>query len=77
MFTGGNPFVDESTTVRLEGVPRIRITEINATNVVLAVELMDANGYPLLTFNRACLRVGDTLNLSDITIDLRVTHKEK
>jgi hypothetical protein len=74
MFAGGNPFVEESQATYV-GVPRIRITEINDTNVVLAVEVV-VDGLVVLTFNRACLRVGDTLNLSNLSMSVDVQIKE-
>lgn len=71
---GRNPFIDqpEQETAGTPTTPRIRITEINDTNVVLAVELVDAQGWPVMTFNRACLRVGDTLSIKDISINISV-----
>lgn len=73
---GGNPFSEDTTFTRVTGTPRIRITEINETNVVLAVEVVDTQGNTVLTFNRACLRVGDTLKLNSLGIDLSINIKE-
>lgn len=73
-----NPFSDPAAAApSIPTTPRIRVTEINDTNVVLAVEMVDSQGYPVFTLNRACLRVGDTLSISDITIKLEVTHARK
>lgn len=72
-----NPFIDQPEG-RLAGepvTPRIRISEINETNVVLAIELVDAGGWPVATLNRACLRVGDTLSIKDVSINLHVEIK--
>lgn len=74
MFTGGNPF-ETDTTFTEQTTPRIRITEINETNVVLAVEAVNAQGYPVVTFHRACLRVGDCLTLSNMTLDITIKEK--
>lgn len=74
---GPNPFTDqpEARTAGEPVTPRIRITEITATNVTLAIELVDAGGWPVVTLNRACLRVGDTLSIKDISINLQVEIK--
>lgn len=74
---GRNPFTDgaDPATSGEPTTPRIRVTEINETNVVLSIELVDANGWPVVTLNRACLRAGDTLSIKDITINLAVEIK--
>lgn len=73
-----NPFTDAGdNAVSGEPVtPRIRVTEINETNVVLAIELIDSNNRPVMTLNRACLRVGDTLSITDVVINLTVEIKK-
>lgn len=72
-----NPFDDSTTTVSFDGLrPRVRVAEINETNVVLVVEAVDADGHTVLQFQRACLRAGDTLTLNDIVINLSVKTKE-
>lgn len=74
---GPNPFTDqpEQKSAGQPTTPRVRVTEINETNVVLAIELVDADGWPVLTLNRACLRVGDTLSIKDTTLKLTVEVK--
>lgn len=80
MPLGHNPFTDPQDVGtpddRVPTKPRVRVTEINETNVVLAIEMVDDSGYPVLTLNRVCLRVGDAFLLTDMTIKLQVTTKE-
>lgn len=80
MPLGRNPFIDPQDVGtpddRVPTTPRVRVTEINEANVVLAIEMVDDSGYPVLTLNRVCLRVGDAFPLASMSINLQVSTKE-
>jgi hypothetical protein len=65
---------DSQTAV--PSTPRIKVVEVEGTNVVLEVVLVDGRGHPVITLHRLCLRPGDTFDLANFTIDLWVHYKE-
>lgn len=65
---------DSQTAV--PSTPRIKVVEVEGTNVVLEVVLVDGKGHPVITLHRMCLHPGDAFDLSNFTIDLRVHYKE-
>ena len=70
-----NPF-GAAPTVMHVGAPRVRVDAIEGDCVCLVVECVGPDGRPVLTFQRAQLRVGSSLTLNDITINMQVTTKE-
>ena len=75
MFTGGNPFEAE-TTVRTPCRPRFRIVEIRPDCVEVEIEMVDENGVKVFTTHHGFCAAGDSILLSNLTIELAITHKE-
>lgn len=75
MFTGGNPF-DTDTTVRKPCRPRFRIVEIHPDCVEVEVEIVDENGIKVFTTHHGFFTPGDSITLSNLTIDIAITHKD-
>lgn len=71
---GDNPFSD-TTVPSVPTTPRIRVAEINETNVVLNIEMVDDRGYPVVTLHRVCLRAGDAFPIHNLQIDMHVKEK--
>lgn len=76
MFTGGNPFSDD-TTVRHQTLhPRFKFVEWHGDAAEIDIEMVDDTGKLVFTASRQFITPGDSITLSNINVDISITHKE-